>query len=328
MKYIMLINGRSLNEISETLRGFLSKELGYNVEYTEPLRPMKGGYEAYLYRFRVDARDNRLNKPLVLRLFPSFYGSGRASWDSTIQNVVAESGYPAPKVYFYTSDKSLLGGSFMVMELIEGESLDPLNPKAPEILGKTQAQLHSIDPRPLIEILRSKGIEDKRYRLAGQLSYLNERVNPGGLTWLSSAIQWLKSRAPPEPEDPSIIHGDFHPMNILVKGGEVTGVLDWPNFQVGEPAMDVGFTLLLVKANADVVIGSVQVVSFIEKYLESYRNQRDLDARNLQYYIALRAVRALQEGADGQKVWTQPRIVQNLLSIIDEITKVNVKYPD
>lgn len=324
----MLINGRSLKEISETLRGFLSKELGYSVEYTEPLRQMKGGYEAHLYRFRVDTRERRLSKPLVLRLFPSFYGSGRASWDSTIQNVVAESGYPAPKVYFYTSDKSLLGGSFMVMELIEGEPLNPLNPEAPEILGKTQARLHSIDPRPLVQILRSKGIEDRRYRLSGQLSFLNERVSSEGLTWLSIVTRWLHSRAPPESEDPSIIHGDFHPMNILVKGKEVTGVLDWPNFQVGEPAMDVGFTLLLFKATSGVVFRSINVDTFIERYLESYRNQRDLDDRNLQYYIALRAVRALREGAEGQKVWKQPRVVQNLLNIINEITGVRVKYPD
>jgi hypothetical protein len=75
----MLVHGKSLEEISDNLRGFISKELGYQVEYVEPLKRMKGGFEAYLYRFRVDAREKRLNEPLVLRLFPSFYSPGRAS---------------------------------------------------------------------------------------------------------------------------------------------------------------------------------------------------------------------------------------------------------
>jgi aminoglycoside phosphotransferase (APT) family kinase protein len=215
----------------------------------------------------------------------------------------------------------------MVMEFIDGEPLSPENPKTPEILGRTQACLHNIDPHPLIKVLRNKGIDDQRYRLGGQLLSLNERINESGLKWLSEAFRWLDLETPSEPEKPSIIHGDLHPMNIMVKEGEVTGILDCPNFQIGEPAMDVGFTLLLIRATSLRIIEQVPMDDFIDRYLEAYRKISDLDERNLEYYIALRAVRALQEGVDGQKIWTQPQIVQNLVKIVKEITDLAIEYP-
>jgi Ser/Thr protein kinase RdoA (MazF antagonist) len=35
-----------------------------------------------------------------------------------------------------------------------------------------------------------------------------------------------------------LLHLDLHPLNILVSGGEVTGVLDWANAAAGDPMLD------------------------------------------------------------------------------------------
>ena len=37
-----------------------------------------------------------------------------------------------------------------------------------------------------------------------------------------------------------LVHGDFNPTNILIKNGEVSGVLDWEYSHSGTPFMDIG----------------------------------------------------------------------------------------
>ncbi|MCP4634508.1 MAG: phosphotransferase, partial [candidate division Zixibacteria bacterium] len=37
-----------------------------------------------------------------------------------------------------------------------------------------------------------------------------------------------------------LVHGDFNPTNILINGGEVSGVLDWEWSHSGIPYMDIG----------------------------------------------------------------------------------------
>ena len=58
-------------------------------------------------------------------------------------------------------------------------------------------------------------------------------------------IDWLLENRPPEPERLAVCHGDFHPLNILVQDGIVTGVLDWPGFIIADPALDIANTIVL-----------------------------------------------------------------------------------
>lgn len=47
---------------------------------------------------------------------------------------------------------------------------------------------------------------------------------------------------------PALIHLDFHPSNVLVKG-EVTGVLDWENVRLGDARADVARTLSILSVD-------------------------------------------------------------------------------
>ncbi len=53
---------------------------------------------------------------------------------------------------------------------------------------------------------------------------------------------WVRVRN----QNASICHGDFHPLNILVKEGQVTAVLDWPGFSIADPVLDVAYTVVLL----------------------------------------------------------------------------------
>ncbi len=45
---------------------------------------------------------------------------------------------------------------------------------------------------------------------------------------------------------PAILHLDFHPANVLVHAGRVTGVIDWANASVGDPRADVARTAAIL----------------------------------------------------------------------------------
>ena len=41
----------------------------------------------------------------------------------------------------------------------------------------------------------------------------------------------------------ALLHGDFHPLNVLVSGSRVTAVIDWTNACAGDPRADVARTV-------------------------------------------------------------------------------------
>ncbi len=46
---------------------------------------------------------------------------------------------------------------------------------------------------------------------------------------------------------PALVHLDYHPLNVLVEGGQVTAVLDWANARTGDPRADVARTLSILR---------------------------------------------------------------------------------
>ena len=89
-----------------------------NIDYQSTPTQLQGGYETTSYRFQLTGAATEYAHPLVLRLYPEFYGSHNAISESAIQNVLADSGYPVAKVHFVCADMSVLGGAFFVMDYL------------------------------------------------------------------------------------------------------------------------------------------------------------------------------------------------------------------
>ncbi len=132
---------------------------------------------------------------------------------------------------------------------------------------------------------------------------------------------------PSECEYPSICHGDFHPGNLLAKDSAVSAILDWSCCQIGDPAMDVASTLVVFKAATKHLIPSFNSIIETQKYLEAYKNERDLNEQHLEFYQVLGCVIALFAGTNGVLVWTQTPIQYELLHIIHKFSKIRVKVP-
>jgi aminoglycoside phosphotransferase (APT) family kinase protein len=268
----------------------------------------------------------------VLRLYPQFYGTWNAVWESTVQNVLAGESYPVPRAYVVCTDMSILGGAFFIMDHLPGKLL-ALAPKesVPGLLGATHAELHNINPEPLIEALRAVGIAESSYRLASRFDGLRDTADR--LPWIRGAVNWLLENRPPEPEQLVVCHGDFHAFNILYADGQVTGVLDWPGFAIADPAFDVANSIVPITISGKNLaasmgdFGSVDWDLMTELYLDAYRSLRALDDTNVGYFRVSRCVMALVQGFDGQKVWQHPMIVSDLLAYIYDSTGIQITMP-
>jgi aminoglycoside phosphotransferase (APT) family kinase protein len=317
----------TLEQISDGLITYLETELdNASIGYETPLTPMSGGYETHMYRFRLGGVEGELSRPLALRLYPPHDGPGRAIWESTVQNALADQGYPVARAYLTCTDTSILGGVFFVMALLPGELMMTMPFETiPNLLGKADAALHRIDPGPLARSLGERGFDEGLFRFGSRLEELCDVA--GRYPWLGESIDWLLEHRPPEPERLSVCHGDFHPLNILVQDGQVTGVLDWPGFMVADPVLDIANTILLATIPAKHLFSLPEWDKFAGMYLDAYRAHRPLDLECLDYYQARRCVIALLEGVRGHQVWQLPPVVEDLVEGVHSTTGIRVAPP-
>ena len=319
-----------LGEMSVKLIDYLRKELdSKSVDYLEPLTRLTGGYETLICRFQLSGVDERLSKPLIIRLFAENSDPNQPLKESVVQNTLADLGYPVPAVYFTCTDKTVLGGAFFIMDYSEGETLEIMNApleQAVDIFGTLHARMHNIDPEPIFKKITEAGVDIRLLKLGGWLEGFRTYVN-FNFNWLNETVEWLFENRPNDPEILSVCHGDFHPGNLLFKDGKIQAVLDWCLFLIGDPAMDVANTIFLITIPSKLLSPDLDTEQIREMYLSAYRKTRPLDETNIAYYITVRSVRSLIDGAQGHVLLGHPEIIQLLLASIYEITGVKIKIP-
>jgi len=321
-------------QIAERLIVYLRNELNDStIEYDVSLEQLHGGFETHIYQFQLKSSPKELNTPLVLRLYPEFRDPLNAVWENNIQNVLANEGYPVPRAYIICKDKSILGGAFFIMDFLPGEpTLTPIE-VVPEMLGKTHAALHKINPKGLIKSLNDQGIDENQYRLSNH--YNNLQTIAKELPWIRDIADWLIEKRPPEPDRLAICHRDFHPLNILIQDGNVTGVLDWGQFLIADPTLDIASTLILLTINAkhlaSAVLGpdfeSVDWEMISMRYLDAYRTQFPLDTTHMDYYKVGKSFGTLLDGLWGQESLRHPLIVKDLTDYIRNVTGILITMP-
>ena len=320
----------NLDKLSSELIGYLHNELdSKSVDYLEPLVRLTGGYETLICRFQLSGVDESLSKPLIIRVYSQNSDYYQPLKESMLQNAMADLGYPVPAVYFTCSDKTILGGAFVIMNYSEGETL--LDSNTPidrifDILGNLHARLHNIDPEPIVRKANEVGVDSRLLKFESKIEGFSAHVNLN-FPWLNVAAEWLFENRPNDPEILSVCHGDFHPGNILFKDGKVQAVLDWSGFLIGDPAMDVAWTIFLGTIPIKLLLPDLDFEQMRKVYLNSYLKTRPLDETNIAYYGTVRSVLALIEGVQGHVIWGHPEIFQLLVASIYEITGIKIKIP-
>jgi aminoglycoside phosphotransferase (APT) family kinase protein len=156
---------------------------------------------------------------------------------------------PHPTVVALCDDDSVLGCTFYLMERVVGVHPIP----APEVLNtqsgrraiafalvETLAHLHRVDWRSagLADLGHPEQFHERQVsRWTRQLASYEGRELPG----IERITSWLTVHRP-ETFEPSIMHADYHMMNVLIAPDEparLVAVLDWETATIGDPLLDL-----------------------------------------------------------------------------------------
>jgi aminoglycoside phosphotransferase (APT) family kinase protein len=168
---------------------------------------------------------------------------------------------PVPAVIAGCPDPGVLGGAvFYLMEDVDGfnptVTLPELHASDPAVrhemgcnAARAAAALGEVDhvALGLGDIGRPEGFLERQVgRWLRELdSYAALDGYPGpDIPGVALVAGWLERHRPPEAR-PGLIHGDYHPANLLYSyaGPEVSAVVDWEMVTVGDPLLDLGWLL-------------------------------------------------------------------------------------
>src|SRR6478609_1825849 len=197
---------------------------------TAPAR-IQGGFDTTIFGFALDRVPPPLQGPLILRLSHADADPARVKLETIVQNTLAEMGYPAPRVMVTESDPGILGGPFMVMTRLSGQTLAhgieglgagtslvgqlQLLSNLPAFLARIidqwvdmQIRLHQLPAETLLRAVTAAGIEAGAVTFEGQLARLRTIVERCALTGLEPGLAWLDDHRPSKARGAAICHGD------------------------------------------------------------------------------------------------------------------------
>jgi aminoglycoside phosphotransferase (APT) family kinase protein len=154
-------------------------------------------------------------------------------------------GAPAPSVLHVCEPEDGLGEAY-VMRRLEGETLGRrivrdeaftgVRPGLARRCGEVLARIHAVPTEGLPDLATS----DARGELERYEAIYRQLDTKRPI--LEAAFRWLGAIAPPPPQRPVLVHGDFRNGNLMIHPTEgLVGVLDWELAHLGDPAEDLGW---------------------------------------------------------------------------------------
>jgi aminoglycoside phosphotransferase (APT) family kinase protein len=348
------------------LLSFLAATLAQpDAGFAEAPARISGGNETFIYSLRLSGVRDDLAGPLILRAYREGYARpDQARFESTVQNTLATLGFSAARVFVVSPEPTVIGTPFIVMERLPGtlllEGVGDLDESGkmrfeqsrsllrsagllweiPRICAETQARLHALDPQALLDAFEQEGLPPSAVAVEGRLDALRGYIEDAELTGVGAAYAWLTANRP-EPQRLAICHCDMQPNNILMTGKAITGVVDWSQVIVGDPALDVGCTKMALETVPLEMPRFLQWLAppiartVARNYMRAYAKERRVDAAAVAYYGVLRAVFALAgigalrvAGTSEPSVWDNPKGVRNLIALVRKVTGISVRLPD
>jgi aminoglycoside phosphotransferase (APT) family kinase protein len=255
------------------------------------IRNITSGWETEIISFDLRYNSGQVQH-LVARIYPGGDRVAKAEKESSTMRIVQELGYPVPRVHILETEPSHLGNPFIIMDRIDGGTLDDRmhedDEKWMSIFFKLFVDLHKLDWRKMVLPDQIPLFGDPYFYIKTTLSDMERILKHNGKQELLTIIDWAKNCCKEVPFDsPSIIHGDFHTFNVLVDVNEKAYVIDWGAARVADFRVDLAWTLLLsyaydTRERRDLV-------------LQEYESALGQEVQDIEYFEVLSTVRRLYD---------------------------------
>lgn len=305
-----IVNSPTAAPLLDTLREVTGRD---GLEFTEPPKPLSGGFYAEMLRFRLADPPVGLDRDLVARIVPD---PAAGAWEATIQRAVTHQGFPTPLVRLTAPETCALGRYLIVMDAVDGQppmaglgigtiagQIPNLVRRLPDQLARIAADLHRLDAGPLAEELEALETTIPA-TTAGFIEEQAGHADVLGRPDIAAAGRRLLATEPATTAQ-VVTHGDLHPFNLLVTEDEPV-LIDWTVARIAHPGFTVGFTHLML-ANPPIPLPKVGAAmlrplgrNIARRFLSTYRTLTNgtpaaVDDQNLDWHIKVHALRILVE---------------------------------
>ena len=260
---------------------------GSDSERLRGARLIDSGAEASIYEW---------GSGRVLRLLTVDDSLEELEQEAAVMRAAHEGGVPVPAVFEVLE---VDGRPAMVMERIDGGSMgDAIVARPWKVLQLTRrfaeihAAVHAQAAPHRIERIH-EGVRRRYARLPTERAPLRDYGE-----------RLLETLPPGE----SLLHGDFHPLNLLM-GPDGPVVIDWPNATAGPPEADVAMTSVLIEVGTPPngmpfvlgLLGLARRRVLIPRYLARYSAVRPLSRELVDRWRIVCAIERLAAGPPGEK---------------------------
>jgi len=313
---------------------------------------LASGWETTVFEFTLQSASKSFaaipaGASMVLRFYQGSAADAKGAREHTTIDHLFAAGYPVPRPYAFEADHLALGAPFLIMQRLAGGTLFAVRsfPSAFKTFSmaffsfvRAQSKLHKFDPASagLREIPRAfappAGAGAGSPLLDRVLAIIAARVETGPLPGLREALNLVTERAARfRAVRDSLVHMDYHPLNVMVEGVRVTGVLDWVNTDVGDRHLDAAMTAVILSSSAmekprwmrDNVVGNGLRASFAALYVPLYHAMAPMDFERFRYCQAVAAL--LRLSMLGMMRARGPEVVGFRREAIEEVTPAVVR---
>ena len=327
------------------LLDYLRARLGANIEFETPPQRLSGGFDTTTMAFVLSGAPPEYRGGLILRVMPLPDTALRVRREAATHDALVGAGFPAPRILVAETDPAVLGKPFLIMQRLAGDNMwasavGP-NGRLGRIAGMSRALaeahvlLHRVPGEALRASSRRHGVDETLVTLRGEIQRLETRAERAGLAGLMPGIRWLEANLPPPAQPEVVCHGDFHPLNIMVDDGRLTGVIDWPQAIAAEPAYDVASSCVLMRFG-DMglrpplrwLADAARIVPR-RRYMAFYRALRPLETGNMPYFEGLRVLSALIYAGERPRgpgnPWSAPHTLAALYRHFEKVSSLRVR---
>ncbi|MFW9910698.1 MAG: phosphotransferase family protein, partial [Candidatus Thorarchaeota archaeon] len=292
-------------------------------------RNITSGWETDVFSFDVEYAMNGVNKAerLVARVYPGSPGAYRANFEFDLLKAIHEIGFPVPRVLLVETESDTFEKPFIIMDRIVGKTMREIMLEGNEarqsemvdLFSRLFVEMHRLDWKQISMVPERYLQADPQSLFIEHLEGLRGHISRNNVDYLVPIIDWLMENIQNiDSLGLSLLHRDFHPMNILIDSNGKPFVIDWTAAMIGDPRIDVAWSLLLAKLHFREGLENV--------FLRGYEKVLDARLKNMDFFMVDACIRRLSDilislksgpGALGMRAATADEMKTGIALLLD-----------